>query len=70
MQEKLNRENWIPQFINGKHIVVDKTTGTIINDAQGYGFKNESRCWNWIRNQQRQVGINIDMPTATCNALF
>lgn len=70
MQEKLNRENWIPQSINGKHIVVDKTTGTIINDAQGYGFNNESKCWNWIRNQQRQVGINIDMPTPPCNALF
>ena len=62
MQE--NKENWIPQFINGKYIVVDNTTGTI----QGYGFKNESKCWNWIRNQQRQVGIIFSEPTP--NALF
>ena len=65
-----NRKNWIAELNNGRYIVVDKTTGTIINDAQGYGFKNESKCWNWIRNQQRQVGINIDMPTPHYNALF
>lgn len=65
-----NRKKWIAELNNGRYIVVDKATGTIINDAQGYGFKNESKCWNWIRNQQRQVGINIDMSTAPCNALF
>ena len=65
-----NRKNWIAELNNGRYIVVDKTTGTIVNDAQGYGFKNESKCWNWIRNQQRQVGIIIDMPTPSCNALF
>ena len=68
MEEKQNRENFIAVMNNGRYIVVDKTTGTIINDAQGYGFKNESKCWNWIRNQQRQVGIVFSEPTT--NALL
>ena len=63
MEEKKNRKNWIAVQNNGRYIVVDKTTGTIINDAQGYGFKKESKCWNWIRNQQRQVGIVFSEPT-------
>ena len=63
-----NRKNWIAELNNGRYIVVDKTTGIIINDAQGYGFKNESKCWNWIRNQQRQVGIVFSEPTQ--DALF
>ena len=68
MQDKLNRESWIAIQHNGRYIVIDKTTGTIIHDAQGYGFKNESKCWNWIRNQQRQVGIVFSEPTQ--DALF
>ena len=68
MEEKQNRKNWIAVQNDGRYIVVDKTTGTIINDAQGYGFKNESICWNWIRNQQRQVGIVFSEPTT--NALL
>lgn len=63
MQYKQNRENWIAIQHIGRYIVIDKTTGTIIHDAQGYGFKNESKCWNWIRNQQRQVGIVFSEPT-------
>ena len=46
MEEKLNRKNWIAVQNNGRYIVVDKMTGTIIYDAQGYGFMNESKCWN------------------------
>lgn len=57
-----NRKNWIAELNNGRYIVVDKTTGTIINDAQGYGFKNETKCWNWISSQQQQIGINVDKP--------
>lgn len=68
MEEKESRKNWIAVQNNGRYIVVDKTTGTIINDAQEYGFKNESKCWNWIRNQQRQVGIVFSEPTT--NALL
>ena len=68
MEEKHNRKNWIAVQNDGRYIVVDKTTGTIINDAQGYGFKNKSKCWNWIRNQQRQVGIVFSEPTT--NALL
>jgi len=68
MEEMQNRENWIAVMSNGRYIVVDKTTGITIYDAQGYGFKNESKCWNWIRNQQRQVGIVFSEPTQ--DALF
>lgn len=68
MQDKLNRENWIAIQHKGRYIVIDKTTGTIIHDAQGYGFRNESKCWNWIRNQQRQVGILFSETTQ--DALF
>ena len=63
MEEMQNRENWIAVMSNGRDIVVDKTTGITIYDAQGYGFKNASKCWNWIRNQQRQVGITFSEPT-------
>ena len=62
MEEKLNRKNWIAVQNNGRYIVVDKITGTIIYDAQGYGFMNESKCWNWIRSMQRQVGIELNEP--------
>ena len=34
MEEKLNRKNWIAVQNNGRYIVVDKMTGTIIYDAQ------------------------------------
>jgi len=68
MEEKQNRENWISVMNNGRYIVIDKTTGITIYDAQGYGFKNASKCWNWIRNQQRQVGITFSEPTQ--DALF
>ena len=63
MEEMQNRENWIAVMSNGRYIVVDKTTEITIYDAQGYGFKNASKCWNWIRNQQRQVGITFSEPT-------
>ena len=63
MEEKQNRENWIAVMNNGRYIVIDKTTGITIYDAQGYGFKNKSKCQNWIRNQQRQVGIIFSEPT-------
>jgi hypothetical protein len=62
MEEKLNRKNWIAVQNNGRYIVVDKMTGTIVYDAQGYGFRNESKCWNWIRYMQRQVGIELNEP--------
>ena len=62
MEEMQNRENWIAVMSNDRYIVVDKTTGITIYDAQGYGFRNESKCWNWIRNMQRQVGIELNEP--------
>ena len=62
MEEKLNRKNWIAVLNNGRYIIVDKMTGTIVYDAQGYGFRNESKCRIWIRNMQRQVGIELNEP--------
>lgn len=53
------RNNWIPKYLNGKIIVLDKLTNSIIYTNQDYGFKTEEKCWNWIRNMQKQVGINI-----------
>ena len=52
-----NRENWTAVRNNGRYIVIDKITNEIINTCQGYGFKTEATCKNWIRNMQRQVGI-------------
>ena len=62
MEEMQNRESWIGVMSSDRYIVVDKTTGITIYDAQGYGFRNESKCWNWIRNMQRQVGIELNEP--------
>jgi hypothetical protein len=70
MEENKNRKNWIAVQKNGRYIVVDKTTGSIINDAQGWGFSSESKCWNWIRNMQRQVGIEIELQQPKSNPLF
>ena len=69
-----DRENWIPQNLNGKIVVIDKLTNCVININQEFGFKTEEKCWNWIRNMQKQVGINISEPertsTPTSNPLF
>lgn len=56
------RENWVPKYENGRFVVIDKLTNDVINTSQGYGFTSEEKCWNWIRNMQRQVGINISEP--------
>jgi len=56
------RQNWIPKYENGRFVVIDKLTNDVINTSQDYGFTSEEKCWNWIRNQQRQVGINISEP--------
>ena len=64
------RENWVPQLINGKYVIIDKETKEVINDFQGYGSKSEQKCWNWIHNQQQQVGIYVEVPPSLSNALF
>jgi hypothetical protein len=59
MEEIQNRENWIAVMNNGRYIVVDKTTGITIYDAQGYGFQKrikmleldkESTTTSWYNN--------------------
>jgi len=65
-----NRENWIPVLYGDKYYVVDKITNKIMFDAQGYGMKTEEKCWNWIKNMQRQVGIVIEQQQPHSNPLF
>ena len=69
-----DRENWIPQHINGKIVVIDKLTNCVIYTSQDHGFTTEEKCWNWIRNMQKQVGIYISeperTPTPTSDPLF
>lgn len=66
-----NRENWIAVLQqNGRYIVKDKVTNCLINDANGHGYTTELKCWNWIHNMQRQVGIYIEEPTPTYTPLF
>ena len=65
MKEK--RENWVPQFINGKYIVIDNVTKDQIYDFQGYGCTSKQKCWNWIHNQQ-QGGIETK-PTKSIPAI-
>ena len=60
-----DRENGIPQNVNRKIVVIDKLTNHIIYTNQDYGFTTEEKCWNWIRNMQKQVGINISEPKRT-----
>ena len=60
-----DRENWIPQNLNGKIVVIDKLTCCVIYTNQEFGFKTEEKYWNWIRNMQKQVGINISEPERT-----
>ena len=69
-----DRGNWIPQKVNGIIVVIDKLTNCVIYTNQEFGFKTEEKCWNWIRNMQKQVGINISEPertsTPTSDPLF
>jgi hypothetical protein len=69
-----DRGNWIPQKVNGIIGVIDKLTYCVIYTNQEFGFKTEEKCWNWIRNMQKQVGINISEPertsTPTSDPLF
>ena len=48
-----DRENWIPQNLNGKIVVIDKLTCCVIYTNQEFGFTTEEKCWNWIRNMQK-----------------
>jgi hypothetical protein len=64
------RGNWIPRSENGRYIVIDKMTDEVIYNAQGYRFSTEEKCWNWIRNMQRQVGICTNETYPSSNTLF
>lgn len=59
IEKKAERWNWVPTLQKNRYVVVNKDTGEIVNDANGYGYKNEEKCWSWIRMMQRQVGIDI-----------
>ncbi len=44
---------------DGRYIVIDSETLAVIDNAQGYGYKTEAKCWNWIRNQQKNASSII-----------
>ena len=59
---KGNRDNWIAVLQdNDRYIVKDRVTNCFINDANGHGYITELKCWNWIHNMQRQVGIPVEV---------
>jgi hypothetical protein len=58
IEKKAERWNWTPAKRKDRYVVVNRDTGEIVNDANGYGFKNEEKCWSWIKMMQRQVGID------------
>jgi len=60
---KENRENWIAVLRNGRYVFIDRISNALIYDFQGFGCKNVQKCWNWIHNEQRQVGIQITPTT-------
>ena len=56
--DAMDRLDWKPKKFGARWIVVD-AEGRTVCDAQGYGFKNEARCLAWIKNQQRQAGLEV-----------
>ncbi len=67
--DKSNMNNWMPcRRSDGRYIVTDSDTQAIIDNAQGYGFKTEAKCWNWIRNQQNKASSIIKEDNTCDNA--
>lgn len=60
IEKHAERWNWIPSRRGLRYMVVDKETGEIVNDCNGYGFKTQDKCVAWIRFMQQQVGIDVD----------
>ncbi len=66
--DKSNRNNWMPyRRSDGRYIVFDSETLAVIDNAQGYGYKTEAKCWNWIRNQQNKANCIIK-EDCTCDS--
>ena len=60
IERHAERWNWIPARRGTRWVVVDKETGEIVSDCNGYGFKTQDKCVSWIKYMQQQVGIDID----------
>lgn len=60
LERQMERFDWIPQQRGMRFIVVNKETGEVVNDCNGYGFKSSAAAGKWIEYMQQQVGIIKD----------
>ena len=60
LESHMERMDWVPQRQGLRYVVVNRETGEVVNDANGYGYKTEEKCWSFIRMMQKQVGIDVD----------
>ena len=60
LESQMERMDWVPQRHGLRFVVVNRETGEVVNDANGYGYKTEAKCWSFIRMMQKQVGIEAD----------
>ena len=60
IDKKSERINWVSSKSGLRWVAVDKETGEIVNDCNGYGFRTREKCMNWIRYMQKQVSIGPD----------
>ena len=60
LESQMERMDWVPQRQGTRFVVVNRETGDVVNDANGYGYKTEEKCRSFIRMMQKQVGIEVD----------
>ncbi len=60
LERQMERFDWVPQQRGLRFIVVNKETGEVVNDCNGYGFKSSEAADKWIEYMQQQVGIIKD----------
>jgi len=60
LESQMERLYWEPRRRGMRYVVVNSETGDVVNDAGGYGYKTEAKCWSFIRMMQKQVGIEVD----------
>ena len=60
LERQMERFDWVPQQRGLRFIVVNKETGEVVNDCNGYGFKSSAAADKWIEYMQQQVGIIKD----------
>ena len=60
LERQMERFDWVPQQRGLRFIVINKETGEVVNDCNGYGFKSCAAADKWIGYMQQQVGIIKD----------